>query len=110
MSATIRITNTTQIINNVQLVLANEVVSGSLAWRDGIIEDFSSTPSQLPQALDGEGGWLLPGLVELHTDNLDKFFYAAPESRLASAFGDEQSRCADCLQRNYHSAGCGGGG
>ncbi|UJR53981.1 alpha-D-ribose 1-methylphosphonate 5-triphosphate diphosphatase [Dickeya zeae] len=79
MSATTQITNTTQIINNVQLVLANEVVSGSLAWRDGIIEDFSSTPSQLPQALDGEGGWLLPGLVELHTDNLDKFFMPRPK-------------------------------
>ncbi|WP_050569835.1 alpha-D-ribose 1-methylphosphonate 5-triphosphate diphosphatase [Dickeya sp. NCPPB 3274] len=79
MSATTQISNTTRIINNVQLVLQDEVVSGSLAWRNGAIEAFSSTPSQLPQALDGEGGWLLPGLVELHTDNLDKFFMPRPK-------------------------------
>jgi alpha-D-ribose 1-methylphosphonate 5-triphosphate diphosphatase len=29
--------------------------------------------------MDGEGGWLLPGLIELHTDNLDKFFTPRPK-------------------------------
>ncbi len=32
-----------------------------------------------PEAMDGEGGWLLPGLIELHTDNLDKFFTPRPK-------------------------------
>ncbi len=29
--------------------------------------------------MDGEGGWLLPWLIELHTDNLDKFFTPRPK-------------------------------
>ncbi|MGE9549750.1 alpha-D-ribose 1-methylphosphonate 5-triphosphate diphosphatase [Erwinia amylovora] len=67
------------IINNVKLILENEVVSGSLAVENGVIQAFSQTPSQLPEAIDGEGGWLMPGMVELHTDNLDKFFTPRPK-------------------------------
>lgn len=67
------------IINHVKLVLDNEVVSGSLEVADGVIRNFADSPSQLPQAQDGEGGWLLPGLIELHTDNLDKFFTPRPK-------------------------------
>ena len=66
------------IINNVKLVLEHQIVAGSLEMTDGVIRSFADTPSQLPQALDGEGGWLLPGLIELHTDNLDKFFTPRP--------------------------------
>lgn len=67
------------IINNVKLVLENEVVSGSLEVADGVIRNFADSQSQLPQAQDGAGGWLLPGLIELHTDNLDKFFTPRPK-------------------------------
>ncbi|MCT4709848.1 alpha-D-ribose 1-methylphosphonate 5-triphosphate diphosphatase [Enterobacteriaceae bacterium H11S18] len=67
------------IINNVRLVLENEVVSGSLEVADGLIRNVADSPSSLPQAHDGEGGWLLPGLIELHTDNLDKFFTPRPK-------------------------------
>ncbi|WP_158784381.1 alpha-D-ribose 1-methylphosphonate 5-triphosphate diphosphatase [Pantoea sp. BAV 3049] len=67
------------IINNVKLILENEVVSGSLAVENGVIQAFSQTPSQLPEAIDGEGDWLMPGMVELHTDNLDKFFTPRPK-------------------------------
>ncbi len=67
------------IINNVKLVLENEVVHGSVDVQDGVIRTFAETQSQSPQAMDGEGGWLLPGLIELHTDNLDKFFTPRPK-------------------------------
>lgn len=67
------------IINNVKLVLENEVVAGSLEFREDRITNFSETTSQLASALDGEGAYLLPGLVELHTDNLDKFFTPRPK-------------------------------
>jgi alpha-D-ribose 1-methylphosphonate 5-triphosphate diphosphatase len=66
------------IINNVKLVLEDQIVAGSLEMDAGVIRSFADTPSQLPRALDGEGGWLLPGLIELHTDNLDKFFTPRP--------------------------------
>lgn len=67
------------IINNVNLVLAHEKVKGSIEIKEGIIASFTDTASQLPQAINAEGGWLLPGFVELHTDNLDKFFTPRPK-------------------------------
>lgn len=50
------------IINNVKLVLDDEVVHGSLEVHDGRILAFAESQSRLPQALDGEDGWLLPAL------------------------------------------------
>ncbi|SEL81868.1 ribophosphonate triphosphate hydrolase [Kosakonia sacchari] len=67
------------IINNVKLILEDEVVDGSLEVRDGVIRAFAETQSRQPGAHDGDGGWLLPGLIELHTDNLDKFFTPRPK-------------------------------
>ena len=67
------------IINNVKLVLEDETIDGSLEVQEGRIYAFAESQSRLPAALDGEGGWLLPGLIELHTDNLDKFFTPRPK-------------------------------
>ncbi|HBZ8438852.1 TPA: alpha-D-ribose 1-methylphosphonate 5-triphosphate diphosphatase [Klebsiella aerogenes] len=67
------------IINNVKLVLEDETINGSLEVQEGRIYAFAENQSRLPGALDGEGGWLLPGLIELHTDNLDKFFTPRPK-------------------------------
>ncbi|HBY7791145.1 TPA: alpha-D-ribose 1-methylphosphonate 5-triphosphate diphosphatase [Klebsiella aerogenes] len=67
------------IINNVKLVLEDKTIDGSLEVQDGRIYAFAESQSRQPGALDGEGGWLLPGLIELHTDNLDKFFTPRPK-------------------------------
>ncbi|MFA0012580.1 alpha-D-ribose 1-methylphosphonate 5-triphosphate diphosphatase [Vibrio lentus] len=67
------------IITNVNLVLENEVVRGSVELRDGVIANMSDSTSQLPGALDGENGFLMPGLIELHTDNLEKYFTPRPK-------------------------------
>lgn len=67
------------IINNVKLVLDDQVVEGSLEMQNGVISAFADNRSQLPQALDAQSGWLLPGFIELHTDNLDKFFTPRPK-------------------------------
>lgn len=67
------------IITNVNLVLENEVVRGSLELRDGVIANMSDSTSQLPGAFDGENGFLMPGLIELHTDNLEKYFTPRPK-------------------------------
>lgn len=67
------------IITNVNLVLENEVVRGSVELRDGVIANMSDSTSQLPGAFDGESGFLMPGLIELHTDNLEKYFTPRPK-------------------------------
>ncbi|OSN09276.1 phosphonate metabolism protein PhnM [Lonsdalea britannica] len=66
------------IINNVRMVLSDEVINGSLSIHQGVIQHVSDAPSHLPGAVDGGGAWLIPGLIELHTDNLDKFFTPRP--------------------------------
>ncbi|MGF1695512.1 alpha-D-ribose 1-methylphosphonate 5-triphosphate diphosphatase [Vibrio kyushuensis] len=67
------------IITNVNLVLKDEVIRGSVELRDGVIVSVSDTTSQLPSAFDGENGYLTPGLIELHTDNLEKYFTPRPK-------------------------------
>ncbi|GKW38472.1 hypothetical protein PEC301875_24960 [Pectobacterium carotovorum subsp. carotovorum] len=60
------------------MVLSREIIHGSLEVRNGVIHHISDRPSRHPGALDGEQAWLLPVLVELHTDNLDKCFTPRP--------------------------------
>ncbi len=67
-----------QILSNARVVLADQVIHGSLLIRDGQITDISEGASSLPQAQDLGGDLLLPGLVELHTDNLEKHMSPRP--------------------------------
>ncbi|KFA98593.1 alpha-D-ribose 1-methylphosphonate 5-triphosphate diphosphatase [Vibrio sp. ER1A] len=67
------------IITNVNLVLENEVVKGSLELRDGKIVSMSDSQSQVAGAYDGEGDFLMPGFIELHTDNLEQYFTPRPK-------------------------------
>ncbi|GKW08092.1 hypothetical protein [Pectobacterium carotovorum] len=66
------------IINNVNMMRSREIIHGSLEVRNGVIHHISDRPSRHPGALDGEQAWLMPVLVELHTDNLDKCFTPRP--------------------------------
>lgn len=72
---------TEQIFTNAKLVLANEVIDGAVQIKDGLITDISDRPSNLPGAVDMDGDYLMPGLVELHTDNLDKHLTPRPKTR-----------------------------
>ncbi len=66
------------ILSNINLILEDQVVKGSLEIKNGVVQSYSDRPTQLSAAIDGQNGWLLPGLIELHTDNLDKFFTPRP--------------------------------
>ncbi|MFJ3370051.1 alpha-D-ribose 1-methylphosphonate 5-triphosphate diphosphatase [Pseudomonas sp. NPDC086251] len=67
-----------QILSNARLVTADRVFLGTLVLRDGLIADIAEGLSQLPQAQDLNGDFLLPGLVELHTDNLERHMTPRP--------------------------------
>lgn len=67
-----------QILSNARLVTADRVFLGSVVMRDGLIADVAEGLSRLPQAQDLNGDFLLPGLVELHTDNLEKHMTPRP--------------------------------
>ena len=66
------------ILTNAHIVLENEVIHGSVTIRDGQIESIDQGTVTLPGMLDCEGGYLLPGIVELHTDNMEKHFTPRP--------------------------------
>ncbi|MFN8934807.1 MAG: alpha-D-ribose 1-methylphosphonate 5-triphosphate diphosphatase, partial [Pseudomonadota bacterium] len=59
------------LFNNAQLVTANECFLGHVLVRDGLIADMGPGLSALPSAVDLQGDLLLPGRVEVHTDNLE---------------------------------------
>jgi alpha-D-ribose 1-methylphosphonate 5-triphosphate diphosphatase len=67
------------IFTNCAIVLADEIVSGSLQVRDGKITDISTGTSSAGMDLDGD--YLLPGCVELHTDHLETHFQPRPKVR-----------------------------
>lgn len=66
------------VLTNARIITADEEFIGTLAVRDGQISDLHPGVSSLPGALDLSGDYLLPGLVELHTDNLEKHFNPRP--------------------------------
>ncbi|MHC8495288.1 alpha-D-ribose 1-methylphosphonate 5-triphosphate diphosphatase [Thalassospira sp. SM2505] len=72
---------TEQIFTNAKLVLANEVIDGAIQIKDGMIVDVSDRPSNIPGAENMDGDYLMPGLVELHTDNLEKHLTPRPKTR-----------------------------
>jgi alpha-D-ribose 1-methylphosphonate 5-triphosphate diphosphatase len=67
-----------QILSNAQVVTAERQFLGTLVLRNGLIAEVAEGVSGLPQALDLGGDYLLPGLVELHTDNLEKYMTPRP--------------------------------
>lgn len=61
------------ILTNATVVTPEAVLTGAtLVLRDGLIAAIDPGRSGLPAALDMAGDYLLPGLVDLHTDNLEK--------------------------------------
>ena len=67
-----------QILSNARIVTAEREFLGTLLLRDGLIAAVDEGASRLPQAQDLDGDYLLPGLVELHTDNLEKHMSPRP--------------------------------
>lgn len=67
------------ILANATLVLAAETITGSLRIKDGLIADID-TGTQVPAgAVDLGGDLLMPGLIELHTDNLERHIEPRPK-------------------------------
>lgn len=66
-----------QVFSNARLVLADRVVDGHLVVRDGRIAEIGEGATAVPGE-DLEGDYLIPGLVELHTDHLEGHYSPRP--------------------------------
>ncbi len=67
-----------RILANARIVLAEEVVHGSLRLRDGKIAEVASGATAVAGAEDLGGDYILPGLVDLHTDHFEKHVLPRP--------------------------------
>ncbi|NLA50753.1 MAG: alpha-D-ribose 1-methylphosphonate 5-triphosphate diphosphatase [Alcaligenaceae bacterium] len=67
-----------RIYTNANVVLADEVIRGTVVVKDGVFKEVSEGISSLPNAQDLDGSYLMPGFVELHTDNLERFMNPRP--------------------------------
>ncbi|MBT1517259.1 alpha-D-ribose 1-methylphosphonate 5-triphosphate diphosphatase [Bradyrhizobium sp. SRL28] len=63
---------------NAQIVLPNEVVQGHLEVEDGWITGIASGDESPAGAIDFDGDFLMPGLVDLHSDHLEKHITPRP--------------------------------
>ena len=64
---------------NAQLVLPDRVTLGSISIEAGVISEITEGDSIPRGALDCGGDLVLPGLVELHTDNVERHIEPRPE-------------------------------
>jgi len=66
------------ILTNTHIILSNEIIYGSVKIRDGCISEIDDQPTSIKNSIDLEGDFLLPGLIELHTDNLERHCVPRP--------------------------------
>jgi alpha-D-ribose 1-methylphosphonate 5-triphosphate diphosphatase len=67
------------VFTNARIVLEDSIVSGSVQIIDGKIADISS--GNVHTGENFEGDYLIPGLVELHTDHLEQHYSPRPGVR-----------------------------
>lgn len=68
------------VLKNARIILQDEVLEGAILVRDGKIADISAGALHAGGE-DLEGDYLVPGLVELHTDHLEIHYAPRPSVR-----------------------------
>lgn len=67
------------VLTNARIVLEDSIVAGTLVVRDGRIAEISEGSTKVGEDFDGD--YLIPGLVELHTDHLEAHYSPRPGVR-----------------------------
>jgi alpha-D-ribose 1-methylphosphonate 5-triphosphate diphosphatase len=70
---------TETVLANAMLVLPDAVVRGSVVLSDGLITGIDQGTGVPRGAMDCDGDLVLPGLIELHTDNLERHIEPRPQ-------------------------------
>lgn len=60
------------VLTNALIVLPTEILPGTVVCRGGAIAEVQPGRSQLPAARDLEGDHLIAGIIDVHTDNLER--------------------------------------
>ncbi|MFT5651935.1 MAG: alpha-D-ribose 1-methylphosphonate 5-triphosphate diphosphatase [Pseudorhodobacter sp.] len=67
------------VLANAMLVLPNEVIEGAICVEGGKIIALDQGNTVPTGAIDCEGDLIMPGLIELHTDNLERHMEPRPK-------------------------------
>lgn len=73
----------TPVFKNAQLVLPHEVVLGSVSIHNGLISSVDQGPATHAEGWDLQGDYLMPGFVEMHTDNFERHLMPRPKVQWA---------------------------
>lgn len=84
------------VLTNARLVLPEAEMEGTLVLRDGRIAEIQPGRAHHASALDCEGDILIPGVVDVHTDNLERQVQPRANARWPSlsAFIAHDAQCA----------------
>lgn len=69
---------TETILANARLVLPDETISGQIRLAEGRIADIAQGTGVPAGAINCQGDLVMPGLIELHTDNLERHIQPRP--------------------------------
>jgi alpha-D-ribose 1-methylphosphonate 5-triphosphate diphosphatase len=69
------------VLANARVVMRDEIVHGAVRVIAGRIADVDTARAVGPGAIDLAGDYVIPGIVELHTDVLEKHAFPRPSAR-----------------------------
>ncbi len=83
-------------LTNARIVLRNQTLHGTVVMDGSVISAVEPGLSQLPGAIDMDGDLVIPGVVDLHTDNLERQVQPRSNARWPSrsAMVAHDSQCA----------------
>ena len=68
-----------QIVTNAKIVTPSGLVEGSVIVEEGKIADIKKD-SYYPGEYDAHGHWLIPGVIDIHTDYIEKELHPRPSA------------------------------
>lgn len=96
------------VLSNARVVAGGEVLHGAVQVRDGRIAAVDA--GRYPGGVDLEGDLLIPGLVELHTDNFERHLMPRPKvhwPELPALFGHDAEVAAAGITTVFDALGVG---
>jgi alpha-D-ribose 1-methylphosphonate 5-triphosphate diphosphatase len=97
-------------LGNARVVTRGEVLRGSVCVREGRIAAVDMQNGSQGSGVDLDGDYLIPGLVELHTDNFERHMMPRPKVRwpeLPALFGHDAEIAAAGITTVYDALGVG---
>lgn len=95
------------ILTNAHIILEDDIIHGTLRFDAKGILNIDDAITGLPNAIDVEGDFVAPGLVEMHTDNMEKHFVPRPgvfwPNGLAAALAHDAQMAAAGVTTVYDS-------